>query len=222
MTLRQDGEVFVLDLGDDENRFSPKWLSQVETYLDVVEHTEGERALVTCATGKYFSNGLDLAWLGQHLDEYDRYLERVHALFERFLTLPFVTVAACQGHTYAAGAMLSLAHDIRVMRSDRGFWCLPEASLRMPFTPGMSALIRSRLTPQTAHRAMVTGQRYGGADAAAAGIVDYAVDEDDVLPAALGLAAGHQQLAGDNLGAIKAEMYAPVVAALTGALTPVE
>ena len=26
----------------------------------------------------------------------------------------------------------------------------------LPFTPGMSALIQSRLTPQTAHEAMVT------------------------------------------------------------------
>jgi enoyl-CoA hydratase/carnithine racemase len=38
--------------------------------------------------------------------------------------------------------MLALAHDIRIMRDDRGFLCLPEVDLHMPFTPGMNAIIR--------------------------------------------------------------------------------
>ncbi|KNX38631.1 enoyl-CoA hydratase/isomerase family protein [Luteipulveratus halotolerans] len=213
-TLTRDGEVFVLDLGDDENRFAPDWLDRVEEHLHTVEVADGARALVTRATGKFFSNGLDLDWLGQHLDEYDAYIARVHRLLSHFLRLPVHTVAACQGHTFAAGAMLSLAHDTRVMRADRGFWSLPEVQLGMPFTPGMAALIQSRLAPQVAHEAMVTGRRYGGTEAAAYGIVDHAVAEDDVLPTAMRVAATHQGLAGDNLGVIKAGMYAGTLAAL--------
>ena len=104
------------------------------------------------------------------------------------LSLPLITVAALQGHTFAAGAMFSLAHDFRVMRADRGYWCLPEADINIPFTPGMSALIQSRLTPQTAHEAMITARRYGGSDAAAAGIVDQAVSEDAVRATAIEIA----------------------------------
>jgi enoyl-CoA hydratase/carnithine racemase len=130
------------------------------------------------------------------------------------LSLPVVTVAALQGHTFAAGAMLSLAHDFRVMRADRGYWCLPEADINIPFTPGMSALIQSRLTPQTAHEAMTTARRFGGNDALAASLVDRAVDEDAVRPTALELARPLAGKAGPTLGTIKARMYAPALDAL--------
>ncbi|MFF8993934.1 enoyl-CoA hydratase-related protein [Streptomyces sp. NPDC014983] len=216
---RQDN-VFVLDLGDGENRFHPDWLTAVDAALTEVEKAEGPRALVTAATGKFWSNGLDLDWLFAHADEHLEYVVSVHGLFARTLSLPLVTVAALQGHTFAAGAMFSLAHDLRVMRADRGFWCLPEADIDIPFTPGMSALVQSRLAPRTAHEAMVTARRYGGLDAAAAGIVDQAVAEEDVLATAVETARAQTAKAGDTLGTIKARMYAPVLAALRDTVAP--
>ncbi|WP_405772792.1 enoyl-CoA hydratase-related protein [Streptomyces sp. NBC_01538] len=213
-TLDRHDNVFVLDLGDGENRFHPDWLASVDAALDEVEKAEGPRALVTAATGKFYSSGLDLDWLFAHTDQYQDYVVSVHALFARMLSLPLVTVAALQGHTFAAGAMFSLAHDFRVMRADRGYWCLPEADINIPFTPAMAALIQARLTPQTAHRSMVTAHRYGGTDAAAAGIVDQAVAEDAVRATAVELAQAQVNKAGDTLGTIKARMYAPELAAL--------
>jgi enoyl-CoA hydratase/carnithine racemase len=210
-TLTRHEDVFVLDLGDSENRFHPDWVAAVDAALDEVEGAEGPRALVTTATGKFFSNGLDLDWLLAHVEEADDYVADVHALFARVLALPVVTVAALQGHTFAAGAMLSLAHDVRVMRADRGYWCLPEADIDIPFTRGMSALIQARLTPQAAHEAMTTARRYGGSDALAAGIVDRAVGEEAVRPTAVELAAGLVGKAGRTLGTIKARMYAPAL-----------
>jgi Delta3-Delta2-enoyl-CoA isomerase len=213
-TLERHENVFVLDLGDGENRFHPDWVAAVGTALDEVEQAAGPRALVTAATGKFFSNGLDTEWLSASGDARDGYLASVQALLARVLTLPVVTAAAVQGHAFAAGAMLTLAHDFRVMRADRGFWCLPEVDLGLPFTPGMSALIQARLVPQVAHEAMVTARRYGGHDAVAAGIADRAVDEQAVRATAVELAAGHAARAGQTIAAIKSRMYAPVLAAL--------
>lgn len=209
--LDRDGEVFVLDLGNDENRFNPTWVGAVTALLDEVAAADGPRALVTTATGKFWSNGLDLEWMGAHPELAGPFVADVHALFARVLSLPVPAVAACQGHVFAAGAMLALAHDFRVMRADRGFFCLPEVDISIPFTPGMGALIQARLAPQTAHEAMTTGRRYGGADAAAAQIVDDAVELDRVLPAALERAAGLAGKAGPTLGAIKTQMYARVL-----------
>jgi enoyl-CoA hydratase/carnithine racemase len=213
-TLDRQDDVYLLDLGDSENRFHPDWLTQIDALLDEVAKTDEPRAMVTRATGKFWSNGLDLEWLFAHPEEYGEYSTRVHALLARVLSLPIVTVAALQGHTFAAGAMLSLCHDLRVMRADRGFWCLPEADINIPFTPGMSALIQSRLTPQTAHEAMVTARRFGGQEAYARQIVDQAVSEAEVLDAAIALAHAHAGKAGPTLETIKTRMYAPVLAAL--------
>ena len=214
-TLNRQEDVFVLDLGDTENRFHPDWLASVEAALDEVERAEGPKALVTTASGKFFSSGLDLDWLTAHADQHLHYVLRVHELLARVLSLPMTTVAALQGHTFAAGAMLSLAHDFRVMRVDRGFWCLPEVDINIPFTPAMSALIQSRLTPSTAHEAMATGRRYGGADALAAGIVDRAVPEEEVRAAAVELARSLCGKAGSTLGTIKTRMYTSALDALT-------
>ncbi|MGW1139941.1 enoyl-CoA hydratase-related protein [Streptomyces zhihengii] len=216
---RQDN-VFLLDLGDGENRFHPDWIAAVGAALDEVEKAEGPRALVTTATGKFYSNGLDLEWLFAHADQHLDYVVSVHDLFARILSLPVITVAALQGHTFAAGAMFSLAHDFRVMRADRGYWCLPEADIDIPFTPGMSALVQGRLAPQTAHEAMTTARRYGGRDALAAAIVDMAVEEAAVRDAAVEKAAALVAKAGATLGTIKARMYAPALTVLRDRVAP--
>ncbi|MFI8088465.1 enoyl-CoA hydratase-related protein [Streptomyces sp. NPDC086080] len=219
-SLDRHENVFVLDLGDGENRFHPDWITAVGAALDEVEKAEGPRALVTAATGKFYSNGLDLEWLLANADAYHDYVVSVHELFARLLSLPLVTVAALQGHTFAAGAMFSLAQDFRVMRADRGYWCLPEADINIPFTPGMASLIQSRLAPQTAHEAMTTARRYGGTDAADAGIVDRAVPEEAVRSTAIEIARAQVGKAGDTLGTIKARMYAPTLTTLRDTTAP--
>src|SRR5919107_3624668 len=99
-------------------------------------------------------------------------LAGVHRLYARILAMPMATVAAITGHAYAGGAMLSVAHDWKVMRADRGYWCLPEVDLGLPFTPGMNALLVAKLPKRTAHEAMTTARRYAAPEAEAAGILD--------------------------------------------------
>jgi len=213
-TLTRTGDVFILDLGDTENRFHPDWLVSMTAALDEVTGAEGPRALVTSATGKFWTNGLDLDWLSTHADRSSSYAVTVHELLARILELPMPTVAAVQGHAFAAGGMLALAHDFRVMRADRGYFCLPEVDIRIPFTAGMSALIQSRLQPQVAHEAMTTGHRYGGAEALAAGIVDLTAGDGEVLNVAVTRAAALTAKATPALGTIKQRMYRPVLSAL--------
>jgi len=213
-SLERDGEVYLLDLGDSENRFNAGFLDALESHLETVQAAPPPRALVTKATGKFWSNGLDLEWMAANAELLEEFVPRLHELLARVLALDVPAVAALQGHTFAAGAMLALAHDQRLMRADRGFFCLPEVDIRIPFTTGMNALITARLSARAAHEAMTTGRRYGGVEAAAAGIVDEAVDADRVLPRAIEIAAALAHKDPSTLGTIKQRLYASALAAL--------
>ncbi len=214
-TLTTDGPVWTLDLGTDENRFSPAWLDVAEGLIAQVAASDGPVALVVGGTGKFFTNGLDLDWVLANPDGFVPYAARVQAMLASVLTLPVPTVAAVNGHAFGAGAMLALACDFRVMRADRGFWCLPEADIRIPFTEGMSALIQAKLTPQAAMASMTTGHRFGGEEAAAYGIVDAVAPAEALAAVAADRVRGLAGKDRTTLGTIKSRMFAGVVAALT-------
>lgn len=206
--IERTGDVFLLKMDGGENRMNPAWLGAMNAALDEVDAAEGPKALVSTGAGKFFSNGLDLdPLMASGRESMAAFVADVERLFARLLTAPFITIAACNGHTFAAGAMLALCHDFRIMREDRGYFCLPEVDLGIPFTPGMDRLIKTRLPQTVAHEVMVTGHRYGGTEAAAKGIVTAAVPEHAVLPAALDRASDLASKAGPILGTIKSRLY---------------
>ncbi|WP_425297271.1 enoyl-CoA hydratase/isomerase family protein [Nocardia abscessus] len=190
----------------------PDWLDTVNGHLDAIERDA--QGLVTIGSGKFYSNGLDLDWLMANGDRAEWYVSRVQELFARILTFPLPTIAAVNGHTFGAGAMLAIAHDYRVMREDRGYYCFPEVDINIPFTPGMAALIQAKLNSQAAVTAMTTGHRFGGPDALAAGLVDATASEAELLTTAVDRLT---PIIGKNpatLAAIKTTMYSTVTAAL--------
>jgi enoyl-CoA hydratase/carnithine racemase len=206
--LVREGDVFLLHLGDGENRFNRVFVDAVLKALDDVEASSGPAALVTVGAGKFYSNGLDLAWMaGDGRSDLPRFLPDVLRLLGRLLSFPLPTVAALNGHCMAAGAMLALAHDYRVMRADRGFFCLPEIDLRLPLQPGMTALLRAKLTPSVLRDTVLTGARLGGQAAQHLGIVDDAVGDAEVLPRATARAASLADKDRATFGALKRGLY---------------
>jgi Delta3-Delta2-enoyl-CoA isomerase len=194
------GEVSVLRLSAPEGRFNPASLGAIAAVLDELEGSDAPGALVITGEGKFFSNGLDLDRMGTAPPGgAAQVLNGLHAI---------------NGHAFAAGAMLALACDARVMREDRGYFCVPEVDLGLPFTPGMTALLKARLSPATAHEAMVTGRRYGAPEALSAGIVEAAAPSELVLEAAVARAAALTGKPRATVAAIKRGLYADAVAAL--------
>jgi Delta3-Delta2-enoyl-CoA isomerase len=214
--LDRDGSVFVLRMQGGENRFSMEWLDEVNAALDRVETTAGAAALVTTGDGKFYSNGMDLDWLATAPQRAGEYLTAIYHVLGRVLSFPAVTVAAVNGHAFGGGAQLAVAHDFVVMRSDRGYWCMPEADLGLALTAEYTSLLRAKLPGRTLQEALVSGRRYGGPDALAAGIVHKVASADQVVAQAVELAA---ELAGKDrrtLAEHKRLLYGEAIKALLG------
>lgn len=214
--LDRDGNVFVLRMCGGENRFTPVFLDEFSAALDQIEPAEGPVALVTTGEAKFYSNGMDLDWLATVPDQVGEFLTSIYRLLGRVLAFPAVTVAAVNGHAFGGGALLAAAHDLTVMRADRGFWCMPEADLGLPLTPEYAGLLTAKLPSRTVQEAVMTGRRYGGLDALASGIVHQVAAEDQVVAEAVKLAGG---LAGKDrrtLAAHKRLIYGDAIRALAG------
>ena len=213
-SLSHDGELLIIDFGDDDNRTSVAWVETMNRLLDEAEAQalSGPAALITTGSAKHYSNGLDVEHMATLAGaEIKAYVDSVEGVLGRILTFPAPTVAAVNGHAFGAGAFAVLAHDHAVMRADRGFVCWPEVHLQMAFSPGLMAMIQSLLTAVTAREALTTGRRYGGPDAVLAGFVNEAVGLDHLRAAASEYGHAHAANAGANLRKIKQQLHRSVV-----------
>lgn len=213
--LRRDGEVFVIDFGDDLNTTDHAWVAGMNTLLDEVAAEAGPKVLVTTGSGKHYSNGLDVEWMsGKPSEDIVSYVNSVELVMARLLTFPAPTVAAINGHAFGAGAFSLIAHDHVVMREDRGYVCWPEVHLGMGFSRGLLSMVRNLLSPAVAREAIVTGRRWGAADAVAAGFVDRAVPLDELVPAAAELGLPHAATAEGSIAQIKRQLHREITDAL--------
>jgi len=182
-----DENVAIIKLNNGENRFNPDF---IRAYLDVMDKVENETSastlVVTSAHDKIFSNGLDLDWLLPVVQNKDvkaakDFFYSLNLLFKRTVMSPMLTIAAINGHAFAGGAIYSCAFDFRFMRSDRGFFCVPEVDLGIPFLPGMLALLNRAIPRQKFEEMQFTGKRLTASECAENNIVMKACHINDLI-----------------------------------------
>jgi enoyl-CoA hydratase/carnithine racemase len=162
---RLDDHVAVVSMNSGENCFNPSFMDGFLGVLDRIEaETEATTLVVSSTHEKIFSNGIDLQWLVPVIQQNDMaaakgFFYQLNRVFRRLVTYPLVTIAAISGHAFAGGAIFSCAFDFRFMRSDRGYFCLPEVDLGIPFLPGMNAVLRSAIPEHILLEMQLTGVR---------------------------------------------------------------
>lgn len=215
ITLEKKNHIYLLKMNAGENRWNTSFVREFSEALDEVELDDGPGALVTSSTDeKFFSNGLDLDWV-KNPEKYpqngDREVfgEEFMYLMGRMITLPVPTICVINGHAFGAGFMLSLSHDVRVMREDRGFICANEIQLGMKIPRPELALFRHKIPANSFFETVQLSKRWTGPDALNAGIVQAVGSIEELQEMALRKAEELAPLAADrkNFGAHKEMLY---------------
>lgn len=159
------GHIAVLTMNTAENRHNPEFLSEFNQHLDQIESDHSIKSVVlTSASEKNWSLGIDLAWMSQPTNTPDiitDFMTQLGGLLKRLVTFPMPIIAALNGHTYGNGSVLACACDFRFMKSDKGFFCFPEVDVLVPFVPSMFPLINKAIPQTFFNRLAMTGQRVG-------------------------------------------------------------
>lgn len=215
MDIEARGGVRVLHLGDGLNQFDDSFVAALGQALDEIEADDDATAFVTTASGKHFSNGFDLQFLGsQSIDDLKAFLDRTSRTLARILVFPVPTVAAMNGHAFGIGALLALAHDQRVQNAERGWFCLPEVDLGMRFNQFQLALVVGKLSRPTANEAVLSGRRWDANASLEGGIVSATAPPDDLVRVASELCAPRVGKPRDIVRTLKGDLYAGMLATL--------
>ena len=213
--LEKKESIYFLTMDAEENRLNTSFVIEIAEALDRIENDEGPGALITSSTNpKFFSNGLDLDWMQDpesHPKGGDREVfgEEFMYLMGRFITLPIPTICAINGHTFGAGFMFALSHDVRIMREDRGFLCANEMQLGLPIPRPELALFKHKIPANAFFETVQLSKRWTGSDALNAGIVQGVNSYEELPEAALKKAEELAPLANNrkNFGHQKEMLY---------------
>jgi enoyl-CoA hydratase/carnithine racemase len=207
---------FVLRMGG-TGLFNLQFLEEFGAALDRVEATSGPACIVVTGEDRSFSAGFDL---GALTTESGELVSGGIALLGRMLAIGIPSAAAMNGHAFGIGAMLALACDFRVMREDRGYFCLPEIDLEMSLAPPMMALLQAKLQPDVLSDALLSGRRIGGLEAAELAIVDACWPAQELLAQAVGCVEPLSDKDRATYAALKRGLYRQPLGLVEGGIAP--
>ncbi|MEY2427003.1 MAG: enoyl-CoA hydratase [Actinomycetota bacterium] len=189
LVLRDDADgvaTLTLNRPDKLNALTPKVFVALRAHIDTVANDDSVRCVVLTGAGRSFCAGHDLTAIAEGEEAPSRHYET--ETVDALEMLPKPTIAKIKGHCFTGGLELALACDLLVAASSaqlgdtHGQWGL------VPVW-GMSVRLPERVGLSRAKELMFTSRRITGTDAAALGLVDHVVTDDDLDGAVASLAA---------------------------------
>ena len=181
----------VLNRPEKRNAINMEMWAALDTAVTTANTTPGLRAVILRGEGAVFSAGIDVSNLLLLADKYGphwqtrfrRITDDYQAVVTHLERLELPTIALLHGYCLGLGMELALACDIRIMAAGTQ-WGLPETRLGIiPDVGGTTRLLR-QIGSARAKEIIFTGKRYPAEQAAAWGVVNYVVDEAELMPRA--------------------------------------
>lgn len=184
------------------NAVSMEVYEALDSLVDVVERSEGIRALVLRAPddARAWCGGADLNdFAGISVGARKRRYDLINRVLPRVYAVDRPVIAAVNGHAIGVGMILAGVCDLRVAADTATFAC-PEIDFGL--VAGGGGLFSWLKMPEARVREMLfTGARFGADDMLACGFLNYVLPKEDVVPKARALA---DSIAAKSLPAIKA------------------
>jgi enoyl-CoA hydratase/carnithine racemase len=185
-----------LNRPDNRNSMTPDVLGGLRDSVAAVRSDPDVRCVIVTGRGKSFCAGADFKGGGPITEpgaEETPYVaphERTFATYAPFLSVLDIevpTIAAMQGHAIGGGLGLAVVCDLRVAAEGARYGA---NFVRLGLHPGMATtwLLPRLMGVPRAVEFLLTGRIVSGAEAAEAGLVNYAVPADQVLARARMLA----------------------------------
>jgi enoyl-CoA hydratase len=167
------------------NAISEAWLAAFSAELDRVEASRACKVLHIRSDQKVFCAGADLDEIRARMEMRDgpdrmyAYVANIQRLYARIERLPFVTLAEIGGAALGGGLELALACDLRIAANEAKLG-LPEARLGLIPGAGGTQRLTKLCGPAIAARLILSAEVLDGANAAALGVVHWAVPRTDL------------------------------------------
>ena len=164
-----------LDSPSNRNALSARLLAQLADALREATADDEVRAIVLTGTGSVFCSGADLSERGSAAPN------RMPEILTDIAESPVPVIARVNGHARAGGVGLIAAADLAVAPAAATF---AFTEVRVGVAPAMILVPALRVVePRFLVRAVLTGEPFGAAEAAAAGLLGAVVEDEPALDA---------------------------------------
>jgi methylglutaconyl-CoA hydratase len=166
-----------LDSPANRNALSRAMRAQLRAGLAQALADEAVRVVVLDHTGRVFCSGMDLAEAAGGGAQ-EQGVREFPDLLQLIWSSPKPVLAAVRGPARAGGVGLAAACDVVVAGASASFGF---SEVRLGLVPAViSAVVLPRMLPHVAHRLMLTGEVFDAPAAAAGGLVDLVVPDEEV------------------------------------------
>ncbi|GFO46678.1 enoyl-coa delta isomerase 3-like [Plakobranchus ocellatus] len=215
LELHYVGDIAIIVMDCGENRLNLTFVKGFNELMDDIESNSSCKGLITTGKGKFYSNGLDLKWLAtQTAEDVKEFIVALQKWLLRLLLFPLPTVAALNGHTFAGGALVAFAHDLRVQNREKGWLCFNEVWINRQFSHFHLLYLRTKLGRAYCD-ALVLGKRYTAREALNDGLVSATPSSALLLSESIHLLKslyGNSGYPRESLHLMKADVYRDAVA----------
>jgi enoyl-CoA hydratase/carnithine racemase len=192
ITLAVQGKIARLTLTrpDKLNALDPVMLEELLDALARLQTDTSLNAMILGGTGRLFSAGVDLStpfFMENVTDDSmfsgTRLLNWQHRVIEALYGLPFVTVAAINGHACGGGGLgLAMACDMRISVKSARFWMVP-GMLDVVQDFGLSWMMQRQIGVSRTMQMAMLGAQIPAEQALSWGMLNELVDDQPALAA---------------------------------------